>query len=188
MSAKRRLHAVSDATGDRGAARPRARGAVPDQEFLEIRHPRVETVADLRLAVQADEGAARCRRPRSSSQTARHDARLTFAKLLHRPPGTPDRGRGEGLGAGSARRSRRRGRRQQGVLPADVGDRVRREVRYGVGSRLRRRASSSSAFRAPRRRRSRSTSATSATRPRTCRVKVDPPPELFRSVRPRSSA
>jgi hypothetical protein len=51
------LHVVSDATGETAARLVLALEAqFPDQEFLEIRHPRVETVADLQLAVERMKG------------------------------------------------------------------------------------------------------------------------------------
>jgi len=43
---------ISDSTGETAQRLVQALEAqFPDQEFLEIRHPRVENVADLRLAV-----------------------------------------------------------------------------------------------------------------------------------------
>ena len=51
------LHVVSDATGETAARLVLALEAqFPDQEFEEIRHPRVESVADLRLAVDRMKG------------------------------------------------------------------------------------------------------------------------------------
>src|SRR5213080_4106251 len=51
------LHVVSDATGETAARLVQALEAqFPDQEFVEIRHPRVETVADLQLAVDRMRG------------------------------------------------------------------------------------------------------------------------------------
>jgi regulator of PEP synthase PpsR (kinase-PPPase family) len=51
------LHVISDSTGETAARLVQALEAqFPDQEFLEIRHPRVETVADLRLAVDRMKG------------------------------------------------------------------------------------------------------------------------------------
>src|SRR5689334_18897133 len=51
------LHMVSDATGETAARLVQALEAqFPDQEFLEIRHPRVDSVADLRLAVERMRG------------------------------------------------------------------------------------------------------------------------------------
>ena len=43
------LHMVSDATGETAQRLVQALEAqFPDQEFLEIRHPRVESIADMR--------------------------------------------------------------------------------------------------------------------------------------------
>src|SRR5215471_15523136 len=51
------LHMISDATGETAQRLVQALEAqFPDQEFLEIRHPRVESVADLRLAVDRMKG------------------------------------------------------------------------------------------------------------------------------------
>jgi regulator of PEP synthase PpsR (kinase-PPPase family) len=51
------LHVVSDATGETAARLVTALEAqFPDQEFVEIRHPRVETVDDLGLAVNRMKG------------------------------------------------------------------------------------------------------------------------------------
>jgi regulator of PEP synthase PpsR (kinase-PPPase family) len=51
------LHVISDATGETAARLVLALEAqFPDQEFLEIRHPRVETVEDLQLAVERMKG------------------------------------------------------------------------------------------------------------------------------------
>ncbi len=51
------LHIVSDSTGETAARLVQALEAqFPDQEFEEIRHPRVESVADLELAVRSARG------------------------------------------------------------------------------------------------------------------------------------
>src|SRR5919199_4306557 len=51
------LHVISDATGQTAARLMQALEAqFPDQAFEEIRHPRVETVDDLRLAVNRAKG------------------------------------------------------------------------------------------------------------------------------------
>jgi len=51
------LHMISDATGETAQRLVQALEAqFPDQEFLEIRHPRVESVADLQLAVERMRG------------------------------------------------------------------------------------------------------------------------------------
>jgi len=53
------LHVVSDSTGETAARLVLAAEAqFPDQEFVEVRHPRVETVADLQLAVERMKGRA----------------------------------------------------------------------------------------------------------------------------------
>ena len=51
------LHVVSDATGETAARLVQALEAqFPDQEFEEVRHPRVESVEDLELAVRSARG------------------------------------------------------------------------------------------------------------------------------------
>jgi [pyruvate, water dikinase]-phosphate phosphotransferase / [pyruvate, water dikinase] kinase len=51
------LHVVSDATGETATRVVAAVGAqFPDQRFVTVRHPRVETVADLQLALARMEG------------------------------------------------------------------------------------------------------------------------------------
>src|SRR5258708_2736879 len=51
------LHVVSDATGETAARLVTALEAqFPDQEFVEIRHPRVESEDDLHLAVNRMKG------------------------------------------------------------------------------------------------------------------------------------
>ena len=51
------LHVISDATGETAARLVQALEAqFPEQEFLEIRHPRVESVDDLQLAVNRMRG------------------------------------------------------------------------------------------------------------------------------------
>jgi len=53
------LHVVSDATGETAARLVQALEAqFPDQEFVEIRHPRIETEDDLQLAVSRMRGRA----------------------------------------------------------------------------------------------------------------------------------
>src|SRR3989440_3779887 len=57
------LHVVSDATGETAARLVTALEAqFPDQDFVEIRHPRVESEDDLHLAVNRMKGG-----PQSSS-------------------------------------------------------------------------------------------------------------------------
>src|SRR5574340_347752 len=56
-SAPVELHVVSDATGETAARLVQALEAqFPEQEFVEIRHPRVESEEDLHLAVQRMRG------------------------------------------------------------------------------------------------------------------------------------
>ena len=56
-SAPVELHVVSDATGETAARLVQALEAqFPDQEFVEIRHPRIESEEDLHLAVNRMKG------------------------------------------------------------------------------------------------------------------------------------
>ena len=75
------LHIVSDSTGETAARLVQALEAqFPDQEFEEVRHPRVETVADLELAVSAREGPAGGRRLHARRPgAARRDAAASAA-------------------------------------------------------------------------------------------------------------
>jgi regulator of PEP synthase PpsR (kinase-PPPase family) len=87
------LHVVSDATGETAARLVQALEAqFPDQEFVEIRHPRVETEDDLHIAVQRMKG-----RPavvvytlvdpemRDSMRALCRRARLHYCDLLGHP-------------------------------------------------------------------------------------------------------
>ncbi|HSX21729.1 MAG TPA: pyruvate, water dikinase regulatory protein [Gaiellaceae bacterium] len=87
------LHVVSDATGETAARLVQALEAqFPDQEFVEIRHPRVESVDDLQLAVNRMKG-----RPavvvytlvqpelREEMRTLCRRARLHYCDLLGHP-------------------------------------------------------------------------------------------------------
>ena len=87
------LHVVSDSTGETAARLVQALEAqFPEQEFLEIRHPRVDTVADLQLAVNRMKG-----RPavvvytlvepelREQMRTLCHRAKLHYCDLLAQP-------------------------------------------------------------------------------------------------------
>src|SRR5437763_14974609 len=59
MAAKQpvELHVISDSTGETAARLVQALEAqFPDQEFEEVRHPRVEAVEDLELAVRSARG------------------------------------------------------------------------------------------------------------------------------------
>ena len=96
------LHIVSDSTGETAARLVQALEAqFPDQEFEEVRHPRVETVDDLALAVNRAKGrpggdglhARRGRAPRVDA-----DALPPRARALLRPARAPDRLDREGLG------------------------------------------------------------------------------------------
>ena len=87
------LHVVSDATGETAARLVQALEAqFPDQEFVEIRHPRVESEGDLHLAVNRMKG-----RPavvvytlvkpelRDAMRTLCRRARLHYCDLLGQP-------------------------------------------------------------------------------------------------------
>ena len=87
------LHIVSDSTGETAARLVQALEAqFPDQEFEEVRHPRVETVDDLALAVNRAKG-----RPavmvytlvaaelRESMRTLCRRARVHYCDLLGHP-------------------------------------------------------------------------------------------------------
>src|ERR1700751_4881656 len=87
------LHVVSDATGETAARLVQALEAqFPDQEFVEIRHPRVESEDDLQLAVSRMRG-----RPavvvytlvkpelRDAMRTLCRRARLHYCDLLGQP-------------------------------------------------------------------------------------------------------
>ena len=87
------LHMISDATGETAQRLVQALEAqFPEQEFLEIRHPRVETIADLQLAVDRMRG-----RPavvvytlvepelRDSMRSLCRKARLHYCDLLGHP-------------------------------------------------------------------------------------------------------
>jgi hypothetical protein len=87
------LHVVSDATGETAARLVQALEAqFPEQEFMEIRHPSVETVADLQLAVNRMKG-----RPavvvytlvepelREQMRALCHRAKLHYCDLLAQP-------------------------------------------------------------------------------------------------------
>ena len=68
------LHVVSDATGETAARLVQALEAqFPDQDFVEIRHPRVESEDDLQLAVSRMRGrpASKKRRGTKSREVGR---------------------------------------------------------------------------------------------------------------------
>ena len=180
------LHIVSDATGETATRLVAALEAqFPEQPFEEVRHPRVETVDDLRLVVDRAKG-----RPavvvytivkpelREAMRDFCRRAKIHYCDILGPPLASIAKISGQAAQDGPGRPLPAR----LGVLPPDRGDRVRGQVRRrdGRGAR-RRRTSSSSASRGRRRRRSRCTSATWATRPRTSRScsGIEPPPELF---------
>jgi regulator of PEP synthase PpsR (kinase-PPPase family) len=92
-SAPVELHVVSDATGETAARLVQALEAqFPDQEFVEIRHPRIESEGDLHLAVNRMKG-----RPavviytivqpelRETMRTLCRRARLHYCDLLGHP-------------------------------------------------------------------------------------------------------
>ena len=101
------LHMVSDATGETAQRLVQALEAqFPEQEFLEIRHPRVESIADLQLAVDRMKGRAAVvvytlvdPELREAMRTL---CRRGEAPLL-RPARPSDRGDREGLGTGGRR-------------------------------------------------------------------------------------
>src|SRR3954462_10586057 len=87
------LHVVSDATGETAAHLVQALEArFPEQDFVEIRHPRVESQGDLQLAVNRMRG-----RPavvvytlvqpqlREAMRTLCRRARLPYCDLLGQP-------------------------------------------------------------------------------------------------------
>src|SRR3954452_2704182 len=87
------LHMVSDSTGETAQRLvPALEAQFPEQDFVEIRHPRVESVADLQLAVERMKG-----RPavvvytlvepelRESMRTLCRSAKLHYCDLLGHP-------------------------------------------------------------------------------------------------------
>jgi [pyruvate, water dikinase]-phosphate phosphotransferase / [pyruvate, water dikinase] kinase len=87
------LHIVSDSTGETAQRIVQALEAqFPDQEFTEIRHPRVESVADLQLAVDRMKGRLAVvvytlvePELRESMRTLCRRARLHYCDLLGHP-------------------------------------------------------------------------------------------------------
>jgi regulator of PEP synthase PpsR (kinase-PPPase family) len=87
------LHVVSDATGETAARLVQALEAqFPDQEFVEIRHPRVESEEDLHVAVNRMKGRAAVvvytlvdPAMRESMRTLCRRARLHYCDLLGHP-------------------------------------------------------------------------------------------------------
>src|SRR6267378_4813413 len=84
---------ISDSTGETAQRLVQALEAqFPDQEFLEIRHPRVETVADLQLAVERMKGRAAViiytlvePELRETMRTLCRNAKLHYCDLLGHP-------------------------------------------------------------------------------------------------------
>jgi regulator of PEP synthase PpsR (kinase-PPPase family) len=87
------LHVISDSTGETAARLVQALEAqFPEQEFLEIRHPRVESVDDLQLAVNRMRGRAAVvvytlvePELREAMRTFCRRARLHYCDLLAQP-------------------------------------------------------------------------------------------------------
>jgi hypothetical protein len=87
------LHMVSDATGETAQRLVQALEAqFPDQEFIEIRHPRVESVSDLQLAVDRMRGRAAVvvytlvePELREAMRTLCRKAKLHYCDLLGHP-------------------------------------------------------------------------------------------------------
>jgi regulator of PEP synthase PpsR (kinase-PPPase family) len=87
------LHVVSDSTGETATRLTHALEAqFPDQEFEEIRHPKVETVDDLRLAIERARGRPAViiytiveRELRQQMRALCRRARLHYCDLLGHP-------------------------------------------------------------------------------------------------------
>ena len=181
------LHVISDSDRrDRRPARARARGAVPGAGVRGDPPPARRDgrrPPPRRRPGQGPAGGDRLHARRAGAARGTRAIcrryKLHYCDLLGHPIEAV--ARVTGVAAKMTPGARRAAR--LAVLQADGGDRVRGQVRR----RRRRRAStrptsSSSACRAPRRRRSRCTSATSATRPRTCPLVkgIDPPSDALR--------
>src|SRR3954447_12113685 len=84
---------ISDSTGETAQRLAQALEAqFPEQEFMEIRHPRVETVADLQLAVNRMKGRSAVvvytlvePELREEMRTLCHRAKLHYCDLLSQP-------------------------------------------------------------------------------------------------------
>jgi regulator of PEP synthase PpsR (kinase-PPPase family) len=73
------LHVISDSTGETAVRLVHALEAqFPEQEFEEIRHPRVETVDDLHLAPS-------CEKPPARSAGATSSTTATCSAIRSRP-------------------------------------------------------------------------------------------------------
>src|SRR3954467_13234926 len=87
------LHMVSDSTGETAQRLVQALEAqFPEQEFIEIRHPRVETVGDLQLAGERMKGRAAVvvytlvePELRDQMRTLCRSAKLHYCDLLGHP-------------------------------------------------------------------------------------------------------
>src|SRR5688500_8447377 len=87
------LHIVSDSTGETAARLVAALEAqFPDQPFEEIRHPQIQTIDDLQLAVNRAKGRSAVmvytlvdREMRESMRTLCRSARLHYCDLLGHP-------------------------------------------------------------------------------------------------------
>jgi [pyruvate, water dikinase]-phosphate phosphotransferase / [pyruvate, water dikinase] kinase len=87
------LHMISDSTGETAQRLVQALEAqFPEQEFSEIRHPRVENVADLQLAVERMKGRSAVviytlvePELRASMRTLCRNAKLHYCDLLGHP-------------------------------------------------------------------------------------------------------
>ena len=136
------LHIVSDSTGETAARLVLALEAqFPDQPFVEIRHPRVENVEDLHIAVQQARG-----RPavmvytlvepglRDAMRQLCRRARVHYCDLLGHPIDSISRV----AGVAAQMQPGAQGAARRAVLQADRGDRVRREVRRRRRPRARR--------------------------------------------------
>ena len=167
------LHIVSDSTGETAARLVLALEAqFPEQEFEEVRHPRVESVDDLALAVNRPKG-----RPavivytlvkpelRDAMRQLCRSARVHYCDLL----GHPIESIAARLGHGGEDEARRAAGAQRAYFKRIEAMEFAVRTTTASAAASARRTSSSSASRALRRRRCRSTSATSATRPRTSR-------------------
>ena len=127
------LHVVSDATGETAARLvPALEAQFPDQEFVEIRHPRDRVGGGPAPRGQPDEGAARRRRLHDrAARAARLDAHAVPARkpALLRPARPADRRRRARLRHGGEDDAGLAAAAQLRVLQAHGGDRVRRPLR-----------------------------------------------------------
>ena len=136
------LHIVSDATGETATRLVAALEAqFPEQPFEEIRHPRVETVDDLRLVVDRAKGRPAVRRLHDrQAGAARGDERLLpprEAPLLRhpRPAARVDREDLGPRGADGARRPATRSTRRTSAGSAAIEFAVKYDDGMGGGLR-----------------------------------------------------